>query len=480
MILLVAFAQAAEPVEFSTAGEARLLGTLPPELVVDTEGTALGQGAVMDSRLRVGLDAGAGAWKLGTEWDLFDGQLAGDAWDVPGEVDARDRQIVGVWRADAFSARRLAAEGKVGPVAVQAGLMTSHWGLGMVANDGAHDPLFGRADFGDRVIRVRLATRPFGKGEVPLAFVLAADRVVEDELAEWGPLVGGQAAYQGIASVLWADKEARKVGLYGVYRHQAETDGRTTTAGVLDLYGDVPLKAGGWTVRVAAEAAGILGRTDRAQSYNALEGLDVRSAGATGLVEVRPDTFAGRALVRGGWASGDGDPDDGASNDFTFDRDFDVGMVLFDEVQGAIDAATYAQVSDPSHSGGAPDGAETLVAEGAFRHATFVQPAIGATPLPWLDVQAGVSLAWNTSPISQAFATYRSGGVPANHLGEPTSGYWLGSEIDWAVKLGDVEVKAKGLASRPALIVQGGHLLASAEMGGGTHTMVTATGRLRW
>lgn len=477
---LVGPALAAEPVEVSSAGEARLLGSLPPDLVVDTDGTALGQGPVLDSRLRVGVDAKAGAWKLGTEWDLFDGQLAGDAWDVPGATDARDRQVVGVWRADAFAARRLAAEGKIGPVALQAGLVTSHWGLGMVANDGAHDPLFGRADFGDRVIRVRLASRPFGQGKVPLTFVLAGDRVVEDELAEWGPRVGGQAAWQGIASALWADEGGRRAGVYGVYRTQAELDGRTTTAGVLDLYGDVPVKAGGWTLRVAAEAAGILGRTDRAQSYNAQDGLAVRSAGATGLVEVRPDAFAGRAVLRGGWASGDGDPDDGASNDFTFDRDFDVGMVLFDEVQGAIDAASYAQVSDPSHSGGAPDGAETIVAEGAFRHATFVQPVLGATPLPWLDVQAGVSLAWSTSPISQAFASYRNGGVPANHLGAPTSGYWLGSEIDWAVKLGDVDVDTKGLSTKPALIVQGGHLLASAEMGGGTHTMVTATGRVRW
>ncbi|MFZ5478282.1 MAG: hypothetical protein ACOZNI_16060 [Myxococcota bacterium] len=462
----------------ATAGEVRLLGSLPPELVLDTEGHTLGQDFVLDSRLRLGLAGRLKGWRLSTEWDLFDGQLAGDPWDVRGEEDARDRQQVGVTDADSFSARRLAVDGKAGPVGIEAGLVTSHWGLGMVANDGAHDPVFGRADFGDRVIRLRLATRPAEKS--PLVFVLAGDRVVEDDTADWGPLAGGEEAWQGIASVLWAE-ERRKLGLYGVYRHQVEADGeRTTDVGVLDLYGDATLGTGDATLRVALEGAGILGRTDRAQSYNARDGLAVASAGVTGLAEARHAKSPGRVLLRAGWASGDGDPDDGASNAFAFDRDFDAGMVLFDEVQGAVDAATYAQLTDPAHSGGAPDGAEALVGEGALRGATFVQPVLGVNPTKWLDVNAGTTLAWSTAPISQSFATYRNGGVPANHLGEPTSGYWLGAELDWAVTVGDAELKTRGVTTRPALLVQGGHLIASADLGGGVHTLVTATGRLRW
>lgn len=476
--LLLSPAFAAAPT-FATTGEVRLLGSLPADAPVDTEGTTIGQGPVLDSRLRLGASAQLAGWRVRAEGDLFDGQLAGDPWDVSGATDARDRQLVDLGRVDAFAARRLSLDGLVGPVSVEAGLTTSHWGLGMLANDGAHDPTFGRADFGDRVVRVRLTTKPFG--ETPLYVGVAGDRVVEDELAEWGPYVGGQAAYQGIATVLWSDDAGRRAGLYGVYRDQTETDGeRATRVGVLDLYGDLPVKSGPWTLRLAAEAAGILGRTDRAQSYDSRDGLDVRSAGATGLVEARRDGLPARALVRGGWASGDGDPDDGESNDFTFDRDFDAGMVLFDELQGAVDAAAYAQISDPAHAGSAPDGAELLVAEGAVRHATFVQPVLGATPLPWLDVSAGVMLAWSTAPIAQPFTTTRNGGVPTNHLGDATSGYALGTEIDWAVKLGDADVKVRGLTARPALLVQGGHLLASEAMGGGTLTQVTATARLRW
>jgi hypothetical protein len=266
-----------------------------------------------------------------------------------------------------------------------------------------------------------------------------------------------------------------------VYRHQTETDGlRVTEAGAVDVYGELPVPLGALDLRVAAEAATVFGHTTRAFSYNARDGLDVESLGATALLEVTPRAAPLTGTLRAGYASGDGDPDDGASRDFTFDRDFDVGMVMFDEVQGSIDAATYAQLTDEAHAGSAPYGAETIVGEGAFRHAAFVQPVVAVKPVPWLGVKAGAVIGWNTAPISQAYASYRNGGVPANFLGAPTGGYALGTELDWAVTLGDTPTKLLRVTTVPALLVQGGHYLASADMGGGTHTLITATGRLRW
>ncbi len=474
-------APAPEPTtQFSTRGELRLLGSLPPAVVVDTEGNTLGQGPVLDSRLRAALAYRNEAWTMRAEADLFTGQIAGDPWDIRGSEDARNRESIDMLTLDAFRLRRLSADGMVGPAAVEVGLVTSHWGLGMLANDGAHGNIFGRSDFGDRVIRVRAATRPLAKA--PLTLVLAGDRVVDDELATWNPIDGtGPTAWQGIASAVYGKADTAKAGIYGVFRHQTEADGeRVTQAGVLDLYGDAPISTPTLAIRVAAEAAGILGRTDRGQSYNSRDGLDVRSAGATALVEIQPRALPLRFLARAGWASGDADPDDGYSQDFSFDRDFDAGMVLFDEVQGAIDAAAYAQLTDPEHSGTAPDGAEALVAEGALRHAAFVQPAVALRPFPWLLLKTGVTFAWNTAPISQPYATFRNGGVPANHLGQATSGYALGTEIDWSATLGGAPLDLFGVASHPALVIQGGHLLASADLGGGTYTLLTATARMRW
>ena len=461
-----------------TTGELRYLGSLPPDLAVDAEGTTLGQGPVLDQRLRIALDAKGETWSFGTEWDLFSGQLAGDPWDVPGTVDARHREDLGVLDAGSFVPRRVAADALLGPVQVQAGLVTSNWGLGMLANDGAHDPTFGRADFGDRVLRVRLATRPFDGGAFPLTFAIAGDRVIEDELARFDD---AQVAWQGVAAAIYAPESGNRLGAYGVYRDQTEADVvRFTRVGLVDLYGELVLPLGTAKLRAGAEAAGVKGTTSRVSNYGAPEGLDVLSAGATGFVGVATEADRWGAKVRGGWASGDANPDDGVSNDFTFDRDYDAGMLLFDEQGGAVEAGTHALLTDLEHTGRAPDGVEALVTEGSFRRATFVQPVLDASPLPWLGVRVGVFAAWSTAPIAQPYYTFRNGGVATNHLDAPTDGNALGTELDWAVRLGGVEVGPERARVRPELLVQGAHAWASPAMGGEALTMLTATARARW
>lgn len=468
-----------QPHWFSSSGEIRAGTGLPPNFVVDTEGNEVGQGLSLNTRARVGLGASVRGVSLRTEWDLFDTQLVGDPWDIRGTEDARNRQSIGVgW--ESFLARRLSLDGRIGPIAMEGGIVTSHWGLGMMANDGAHDPEFGQTEFGDRVLRLRLATRPFKN--VPLGFAIAGDRVLEDETADWSVFSdGGEAAYQAIASVLYGTPDTARFGLYGVYRDQLEADQvRQTQVGVVDGFADVPVKLPQLNLRFAAEVAGIFGTTSRAASYNSRDGLAVSSGGAAAVVEARVKPLDLRGLVRAGIASGDFNPDDELSNAFSFDRDFDVGLVMFKEVQGAVDAAAYAQLSDPEHSGGAPDGAEALVGEGAFRQAIFLQPVASIKPVKNIEVKVGVLLAWATAPVAQPYATYRNGGVPANFLGETTSGYDLGSEVDWALKLGDAELTVMKAKVRPAILLQGGHYFASANMGGGVHHQLTGSARLRW
>lgn len=462
-----------------TDGELRYIGSFYPEFPVDAEGTGVGQDPVLDQRLRVAVDAKGELWSAGTAWDLASGQLVGGTWQIPGTVDARHREDLGVFDAGSFTPRRAAVDARLGPVQVQTGLVTSHWGLGMLANDGEHEPEFGRADFGDRVLRLRVATRPFGA--LPVTVALAGDRVVEDELAR---VDDAQAAWQGILAALWAPPSGNRLGLYGVYRDQLEPDAvRRTRVGVADVYGELVLPIGAGKFHAGAEAAGVTGRTSRASSYATPDGLDVRSAGATGFVGVATAEDRWGARVRSGWASGDGDPDDGTSSDFSFDRDLDAGMLLFDEYGGAIEAGTYALLSDTEHSGGAPDGADTVVTEGSFRRAVFVQPVLEAKPAPWLGVRVGVLAAWSTAPIAQPYYSFRNGGVPTNHLDVETEGNALGTELDWAVRLGGVETGPGDLRFRPELLVQGAHLRASADHGnpdGGILTLVTATARARW
>ena len=471
---------AAEPHWFAPTAEVRMLGSLPPaDFTVDPEGHQLDQDIVLDSRLRLGAAFSLKGVEAKLEGDLFDGQIAGDIWDIRGTEDARHRESTDPFGPGTFGLRRASLSGRLGVVALEGGVVTSDWGLGMLANDGSHDPEFGRSDFGDRVIRLRAATRL--SESMPLFLAVAGDRVLEDESAEWSPLTeGGEEAWQALASLIYGKPGAARGGVYTVFRDKMESDRvRHTQVGVLDLYGDVPFEMAGTSFRIAAEGAGIFGRTSRAQSYTSTTGLDVRSAGATMIAEARPKGLPVRMALRGGWASGDTNPDDGSAEDFAFDRDFDVGMVLFDEVQGSIDAATYAQLTDPEHSGAAPYGSEALVGEGAFRSAVFAQPILEATPLAWLNLKVGFMLAWSTKPPQQAFATHRAGGVPTNHLGVATDGYDLGTEVDWSVKFGDVGMGKSG-RWRPALLVSGGHAFLADNLGGGTVTLITAAGRVRW
>lgn len=487
----------------SETGDLRYIGSLPPGLTLDAEGTTLGQGPVLDQRLRTGLELTnkKDTWHLGTSWDLFTGQLAGDTWDVPGTIDERHREQLGVLTSHSFLPREAGGSVRFGPVRISAGLTTSQWGLGMLANDGDQDPTFGRTDFGDRVLRVRVGARPFQQGKFPLAFSIAGDRVVQDDLAR---MSAGQVAWQGVAGALYSP-EGLKLGVYGVFRDQVEPVlagedvGRTTRLGVLDVYGEIDRPLGPVHLQVGGEAAGISGHTTRTETVNAMDGLDILSAGATGyvgLASIRPPRRPGdqvslrttnvwTAKVRAGWASGDGDPDDSRSTDFTFDRDYDAGMLLFDEQMGAIEAANYALVSDPENTGHTPDGAELSVTEGSFRRAAFVQPVVEVNVLTWLGVRAGVMTAWATAPIAQPFYTYRNGGVPTNHLDQPTSGRGLGTEVDWSLRVGGVALGGGADGSgpwkfAPELLVQGAHLFRSADLGGGVSSMGTATVRARW
>ncbi len=80
--------------------------------------------------------------------DVLTGQLAGDTRQIPGDVDARQRDALTAFTLAGVTPRELAAQTIAGNTQVQAGLVTSHWGLGILANDGAHDPLFGLTDRG--------------------------------------------------------------------------------------------------------------------------------------------------------------------------------------------------------------------------------------------------------------------------------------------------------------------------------------------
>ncbi len=174
--------------------KSRAILTLPTDFALDAEGRTAEWGPAVDTRLRLGATASAGKVRGAVEADVLSGVIAGDTWALS-PLDERDRHVRDALELDGITPRRLTLGVRLPWLDVEAGLTTSQWGLGMVANDGTADPVFGRTDFGDRVLRLRLATAPIRGGDYPLYVLLAGDRVVADDLAVWAE---GDAAWQGV------------------------------------------------------------------------------------------------------------------------------------------------------------------------------------------------------------------------------------------------------------------------------------------
>lgn len=451
-------------------GELRAIETLPGSFPLDVDGRSAAWGPVVDTRARLGMEWAEDRVRAGVQADLLTGQLLGDTWSLS-PLDERNRDVRDV---ATFQMRRLVGGLRLSVVDVELGLVTSHWGLGLVANDGAHDPWFGRSDFGDRTIRLRLATKPAG-ADAPLFVVLAADQVLSDELTRASE---GDDAKQVVAAVLYhTDRE--DLGVYGVRRIQLNGTGRHIHAWVVDATGRILRDvAPGWSLEVAGEGAAILGTTDVQRTYQAVEGIAVRSYGGVATAELKGAWGGGKLKLA--YASGDRSSDDDVLGSFRFDRDLDVGMVLFDEVLSQVDLAAIEAASDPELSAVPPDGVDSLATEGAFGSAFAIQPVAVALPLPALELRLGGVFAWSTAPIQAPLPTFRAGGVPTNHAERSSEGRYLGSELDWAI--------ASRLPERddrvffPSVSLQGGHAWPSAAYSGLIRRadLLLVTGRLRW
>ncbi len=475
------------PLSLEFTGEYRLQSTVLTDIPVDAEGTTIGQPYVFDQRLRGRADLTGRHFRLGTEWDLFTGQMFGPNWDIPGYVDERNRHTRTVFQREGFVPRRAALTFTWPALTLEMGLISSHWGLGMLVNDGNHDPEFGRNDFGDRVVRIRLTGKPlYLQRDHPMRHALnlsaAFDWVIADESARFSER---QLALQGIVSLLYADARERQLGIYAVYRHQREMDEeRATRVVVIDAFGHlpIPLSSEGMALSLAAEGVLITGETDRSLSYSARRVMGVVSGGAAGVAALHAPGDLVRVKLRGGLASGDPDPDDAITGDFSFDRNFDVGMVLFDQLSGGAEAAAHAQLTDPALSP-PPDGVDALVTEGAFRRAMFVQPVFEYDPIHWMGFKVGVLLATATVDWTQPYYTYRAGGVPRNHLDTAPDGRFLGTEVDWAVRLGGPVRPVKTSSVEVAFLAQGGHLFVGPALAGEGPDSIhqwLLTGRIRW
>lgn len=402
------------------------------EFPLDSAFTAA-QVAPLTTRLRLSPEIALGKFALIMEADGVTGALFG----VPSSSVVGDRVPFPMVRPVELRKFFLQYTWETGVFRI--GHQTSHWGLGLLANAGANDPEagdFGQQQFGNLTWRALLAARPFfnlGGAWRAIETVFAADYIVRDNFAE---LARGDQTWQGVFALRFVKNETNSFGVYAVYRSQRNTEvtdgGKATDVAVIDLAGQWELFRRKQTALTGAfEIATINGTTTQARNDVAAV-LRARQLGAAGKLKL---TMPGGAVMFDvGYASGDQNPADDSIDSFRFDRDFKMGLVLFDHVLAYQSARGSVRASDPDLVGTPPEGADLIGTGGSISGAFYLFPRFKVALADWLDAYAGPMFAWSSGKLTDPFNTRVAGGTARNALnGVP--GNYLGTEIDLGVQM---------------------------------------------
>ncbi len=395
--------------------------------------------AALRQLIRGRIDMENDAFEMVAEVDLFAGRIVGDA-DPAVPEDAQSgtrasRDLLSSGRLvdpRQFYAKYLTPVGQL-----SAGLQTSQWGLGILANSGATDTegLFNQHFGGDRVIRAVFATaplRPLSEESFLKDIYLAVggDFVWRDENAD---LLAGDQALQGMSALLY-DTEDTKGGTYVVYRNQTDRDDDSLEIWAFDVYGDHTLTvAERFEIRAAAEAAFLTGSTNRTLTQHG-EPVSVTGLGAAAELGVHYEPIDLGFELRTGYASGDANTDDDTLYRFRFDPNYSVGLVLFDYYLPAVTRTSVDAIHDPARSGAAPKGVGGLVNDGGVENAMYLSPRLlyGNED----SFLAGVSFLWAQSdqPLYDPYSSFENGGVPTGINGRQPASTDLGMELDAALQ----------------------------------------------
>jgi len=390
---------------------------------VDAEGHPFQSGLAASPVLRLGLrltlpDAFAEHVGVFAEYeqDLPTGTWSGDA-PIAGEGLPNSRALE-------TQLRKAWGRFSLGYFHVGGGLMTSHWGLGLVANDGAHGWEPGSARFldprnGDLVLRGFLATGPLTDAKLMVS--LSIDKVRQDDA-----LIEGDDAFQLSGSVLVGHDRPTQAGLLFVHRRQTAADGRFLHASLIDLTGRAVTELGDAKLTLEAEAVITLGDTDLGASPE-LPVRDLLQLGAALRAAVAFTQFGGVLDVV--YASGEPDTYDVRATGFHADSNFETGLLLFRYVQAAHTGRGHGTAADPQLVGAPPAGIERWPTRGGLTNTLLFFPRLWLRPLADLEAYGGVLVALAPETNIDPFNTNVGGGTLRNALDQSPGGYW-GTEVD--------------------------------------------------
>ena len=429
----------AEPYPLRLNGAFRVTGSRNSSYAVDPGGARSDAGVLGSSRLTLALDLDTGKrtgnWSViaAMSADALTGTFTGgptlDGDKLPGN------------RFDTLTLSQAWAGVRIPSLlTLKAGVMTSHWGTGLLANDGHHaldtrrDEWFVLPTTGDRVARVQLLLHPFAERQTVargLILALSLDAVVEDATAIRAQ---GDDAVQRVAALRWHFAKERWAGVYYVHRNQTfhGPNSPYLRVNVLDAAFDMDYRKDGTGLRVQGEAAVILGTTSLAPTPEHPE-HDVRQAAVVAKARYDWGHTGLRAELDGGWFSGDDNLDDAALTGFKANPNYQQGLLLFSQVLGWQSGRARLTASNPQVSGYPSQDLDRLATNGAVTSAITVFPKVGWKATSFLEVYGGALLAFSPTAPIDAFSTRIGGGTPHTYTGKPTDGSLLGAEFDLGV-----------------------------------------------
>lgn len=429
-------------------GQARFRFNQASDFATDNLGTRHGREAWTETRLVVG-----GFWNpvqsvhLEVEIDGLNGQASGDFTTLGQQIDP---DLFRISRYDQEDLRRVYPRKAFVQVDTSfarfiVGAQTFGWGTGMLANDGLSDQDFGDAWRGSLVARIAVLTQPLrnrstsavGRGWTLLA---AGDRVIEDDNASW---YDGDDAWSAIVGTR-IDTARWTVGAFNALRWQTDrpdplypVDRRTTVqVNSVDVYGKWTItERGEHRLQLEGEAALIVGRTDRPWLDETFEdGARVQSMGA--LARLRYDSQRARLTARldAGYASGDNDPRDDVARAFSFHSDYNVGLILFDQVMPMLTARAGDRVFDPDLLAVPPSGVRFTAAQGGVTNAGYLNPVVRWRPVAGLDARLGWLYAVAAAELVDVYQSALAGGFNTGFGGVTGGSRVLGNELNLGLR----------------------------------------------
>ena len=450
------------------------LGQGMSQFGLDDQGTLNDRDWWVDARFLGGFAYALENMTLEFELEAWTGQLTGDTTSVGtlrGEDTFQSRRDQGVqWYA--ILPQRLSMSYATDVGVIRLGHQTYNWGLGLLVQDGRQPRDFGLAMRNNLVERIAFGTKPFNSLKAAPQWLrdatgfIAADVVFRDDNAS---LLAGDVAASGVLGFK-IEEDTWSAGLIESLRFQRDRDDADfpledpSTLQVLtsDVYAKLPL----WTqnnrvkLSLETEAAFIYGQTNRPYLDETFEdGATIQAFGAVARLNYAP-TESLNLKFEGGYASGDQDARDDVYRVFTFHSDYQIGMVLFDQVMPMLTARSVDRIHDPELIQQAPASTRFLVNQGALRNARYLYPVIGYRPIEGLELKLAYLMAFSAAGAIDPFQSGINGGYNLGFDGKPTMSKNLGQELCLGVRY--TVNASNGL--KTTLIAEGGVLAPGAAL----------------